>query len=290
MIVSIMKNSINLKIIKNNPKTLCALFLRCETSFSHAIKNIVENSIVTLAIDIVMIFQNTSNFNDEFIAHRIGLIPIISNTLYETDKYEKDSNIVFNINKFCNIKPCCFISTKDFLCNYSNSRVVPIGYYNCKNVNPENRCQILIIKLKKSQGLRLKLNVKKGLGCNHTKWCSSYGSIVFPIPVVRWNLIMLLMMDKMNSSYLCETLLDIVNISNIHHNQILKSHLVENLQNSSIHSLFEFLKNTRLVYFGSVQKSFFKFESNGSLLPKYILIFSMEALVKRLDGFVRTVI
>mmetsp|Transcript_31349 Transcript_31349/g.50496 ORF Transcript_31349/g.50496 Transcript_31349/m.50496 type:complete len:292 (-) Transcript_31349:2959-3834(-) len=289
-----MSDLLNLKIVKNNPKSLCVLFYHCDTSFTHAIKNIVENSIITLAADTIMIFENTSNFNDEFIAHRIGLIPLISNTLYEACNWEKNPKIVFDINKFCKNNSSCFVSTKDYRCNAFRNRVTPIGYSYYDKINQENKfnlvnySHILILKLKQSQVLSMKITLKKGKGSDHTKWCSNYGNILFPIPTIRWNLIMLLMMDKMNTSYLCDTLLDIVNITNIHHNQILNSHMIENLQNSSIHSLFEFLKSTKIVKFGGLQKTFFKFESNGSLLPKYILIFSMEALVKRLDCFVKT--
>ena len=52
-----------------------------DVSFANALRRIILVETPTLAIEVVKVIENTSVFHDEFLAHRLGLIPIHSATV-----------------------------------------------------------------------------------------------------------------------------------------------------------------------------------------------------------------
>ena len=57
-----------------------------ELSIANALRRIIISEVPTMAIDIVQVAENTSPLNDEFIAHRLGLVPLRSDNvdMFET--------------------------------------------------------------------------------------------------------------------------------------------------------------------------------------------------------------
>ena len=55
--------------------------LNTDLSVANALRRIIISEVPTLAIDLVQVSENTSVLNDEFIAHRIGMVPIYSETV-----------------------------------------------------------------------------------------------------------------------------------------------------------------------------------------------------------------
>lgn len=145
-------------------------------SMANAIRRIILAEVPTLAIDIVNVYENTSAFHDEFLAHRLGLIPIDSIKVNEYEFREK-----------CKCKETCSKCTIEYkievTCNNSNS--MPISHFDIEAVdrnpnipmpipnrqldgNIENA--IPIVTLAKNQSLHLKLVATKGIGKMHAKW------------------------------------------------------------------------------------------------------------------------
>ena len=65
-------------IIESRPDSLTFILDGTDTSVANALRRVMQAETPTLAIDIVYIIDNTTVLNDEFISHRLGLIPLNS--------------------------------------------------------------------------------------------------------------------------------------------------------------------------------------------------------------------
>ncbi|MGC8568045.1 MAG: DNA-directed RNA polymerase subunit D [Candidatus Micrarchaeia archaeon] len=63
-------------ILEENDKVLKFRLSDSNTTYANTLRRFAINSVETFAIDTVTFYENTSALFDEYIAHRIGLIPI----------------------------------------------------------------------------------------------------------------------------------------------------------------------------------------------------------------------
>ena len=145
--------------------------LNQDLSFANALRRVILAEVPTMAIDKVNIKANTSALFDEFLAHRIGLLPLDSS---DVDKYEY-SRACNCKNLYCEscsveyiLKVKCedntmLVTTDHIQLQTSNCKVVPV---KIKGEDP-----IVIAKLSRNQELNLHLIAKKGIGQEHSKWC-----------------------------------------------------------------------------------------------------------------------
>jgi len=61
--------------------------VNCDVSLANTLRRIILSEVPTMAIHYVFIYDNTSVLPDEYIAHRLGLIPLISTAV---DQYVYD--------------------------------------------------------------------------------------------------------------------------------------------------------------------------------------------------------
>jgi DNA-directed RNA polymerase II subunit RPB3 len=54
-----------------------------DVSVANALRRVILSHVPTIAVDLVEIDENSTVLNDEFLAHRLGLIPIVSNRVKE---------------------------------------------------------------------------------------------------------------------------------------------------------------------------------------------------------------
>ena len=57
--------------------------LNSDLAVANSLRRIILSEIPTMAIDLVEVKENTSALNDEFIAHRLGLIPLMAANVEE---------------------------------------------------------------------------------------------------------------------------------------------------------------------------------------------------------------
>jgi DNA-directed RNA polymerase subunit D len=65
-------------VLENTPKVFKFRLESSSINFANALRRIAINSIMCFAIDSVTFYENSSSIFDEYIAHRIGLVPILT--------------------------------------------------------------------------------------------------------------------------------------------------------------------------------------------------------------------
>jgi DNA-directed RNA polymerase II subunit RPB3 len=65
-----------IEILSIAPHTISFVLSETDTSVANALRRIMIAEVPTLAIDLVEYSDNSSVLNDEYIAHRLGLVPI----------------------------------------------------------------------------------------------------------------------------------------------------------------------------------------------------------------------
>jgi len=119
--------------IVNNDKIFSFMLKDANHSLANTLRRIAINSVDVFAIDTVTFYKNTSAMFDEFIAHRIGLIPLIT----PKKGYNRNDEILFTLEA---------VGPKIVYSSELNS--------TDKNVKVANQ-NIPIIKLSENQEIRL---------------------------------------------------------------------------------------------------------------------------------------
>jgi len=135
-----------------------------DVPFANALRRIMLAEVPSMAIDDVVIIQNSSVLNDEILAHRLGLIPL---------KTDLDS---YNLPEECTCK-------SEFGCNLcrvaltleaeAKENTITVYSGNMVSENPDIAPvsdRISIVKLAPDQKIRLEAYARLGKGKKHAKW------------------------------------------------------------------------------------------------------------------------
>jgi DNA-directed RNA polymerase II subunit RPB3 len=142
--------------------------LNADLSYANALRRVIIAEVPTMAIDMVSIKANTSPLFDEFIAHRLGLVPLVST---DVGRYE--------YSRKCNCNEPCESCSVQFLlrvkCDAESMEVTtdhirPVGQSSVMPVKFADGDPIIIAKLRKNQELDMTMIAKKGIGKEHSKW------------------------------------------------------------------------------------------------------------------------
>jgi len=167
--------------IKGN--TMSFILSKTDASVANALRRVMIAEVPTMAIDLVEIEINTSVLHDEFIAHRLGLIPLTSSKVddfcYTRDctceRLCSNCSVELNLHVKCRDETTLDVTSQDLRCVDQNSQVVPIDSDDPTS-SEKNDNGILIVKLRKNQEVKLKAVAKKGVGKEHAKWQPTCGT------------------------------------------------------------------------------------------------------------------
>lgn len=158
------RRQVEIKVLEKDDKNMRLLIKGVETPFVNALRRNALAEVPCMAVDDVVIIENSSVLQDEIIAHRLGLIPL---------KTDLDS---YNLPEEC---PC----KSEFGCNLCRVTLTidreakegTITVYSGELVSENPNIvpvsdKIPITKLVKGQKLRLEAYARLGKGKNHAKW------------------------------------------------------------------------------------------------------------------------
>ncbi|MEM2994559.1 MAG: DNA-directed RNA polymerase subunit D [Candidatus Bathyarchaeia archaeon] len=152
------------EVLERDERNVRLLVQGVDTSFMNALRRLIIAEVPVMAIDEVVMLENSSVFQDEIIAHRLGLIPLKTNL----DSYNLPEECPCKSEFGCNL--CRVTLTLDVEAK-EGTKTVYSG--ELKSENPEIvpvSDKIPIIKLAKGQKLRLEAYARLGKGKNHAKW------------------------------------------------------------------------------------------------------------------------
>ena len=153
-----------IEILEKKERNMRLLIRGADVSYMNALRRVMISEVPCMAIDDVVMLENSSIMQDETIAHRLGLVPL---------KTDLDS---YNLPEDCSCK-------SEFGCNLcrvtlalnaeakEGTRAVYSGELISENkdVVPVSD-KIPLAKLAKEQELRLEAYARLGKGKNHAKW------------------------------------------------------------------------------------------------------------------------
>ncbi|KAI5852665.1 DNA-directed RNA polymerase [Morchella snyderi] len=144
----------------------------CDLAFANSLRRIMLAEVPTVAIDTVEIEANTSVIPDEFLCHRLGMIPLDSTNI--------DDKLIYSRDCMCEMycEKCSVILTLHARCTgesnvtvYARDLVVAEGAQLGSPVITDKEGQgAIICKLRKGQELKMKCIAKKGIAKEHAKW------------------------------------------------------------------------------------------------------------------------
>ncbi|KAF9764643.1 DNA-directed RNA polymerases I and III subunit RPAC1 [Nosema granulosis] len=156
--------SIEVRIIKEEENFLEFDILNIHCSVANAIRRILISEIPTVSIDKISIVDNTSVLPDEFLAHRLGLIPIIvspEDLEFVNGEHDVTNSLYFSLNIQNKTKGVIDISSDDIVWHPQENQEI-------KNV--EVKKGIPIAKLAPKQRISVNMIAVKNTGSVHGKW------------------------------------------------------------------------------------------------------------------------
>jgi DNA-directed RNA polymerase subunit D len=155
---------VEIKVLEKNEEQLRLLIKGVDATYMNALRRLIVSEVPCMAIDEIVMLENSSILQDEVISHRLGLVPLKT----DLDSYnlpeECPCKSEFGCN-LCRVTLAIDVEAKD------GSRTIYSGDLKSESqtVIPVSE-KIPLIKLAKEQRLRLEAYERLGKGKTHAKW------------------------------------------------------------------------------------------------------------------------
>lgn len=164
----------SIEIVKLTEESVVFTLENTDLSMANALRRVLIAEVPTMAIDMVEIQANTSVLHDEFLSHRLGLIPLVSDAVkgYEfphmcscAEPRECDKcTVLFKLSVKNTGSENLMVTSRD-LVPPPGSEVFPV-----RGEADADDDHVLIVKLGKNQELKLEAQARKGISKEHAKW------------------------------------------------------------------------------------------------------------------------
>ncbi|MDH5482750.1 MAG: DNA-directed RNA polymerase subunit D [Candidatus Bathyarchaeota archaeon] len=153
-----------IEVLEKDDKNMRLLIRGVDVPYMNALRRTVIAEVPCMAIDEIVVIENSSTFQDEVIAHRLGLIPLKTDLEGYNLPEECPCKSEFGCN-LCRVTLALDVESKE------KTRTVYSGELESENpsIIPVSDT-IPIIKLAKEQKLKLEAYARLGKGKNHAKW------------------------------------------------------------------------------------------------------------------------
>lgn len=155
---------VEIKVLERDDRNIRLLIRDVDIPFMNALRRTVTSEVPSMAVDDIVVLENSSVLQDEIIAHRLGLVPLKTDLKSYNLPEECSCKSEFGCN-LCRVTLTLDAEAKE------GTRTVYSG--DLVSENPEIvpvSDKIPLIKLAKEQKLRLEAYVRLGKGKNHAKW------------------------------------------------------------------------------------------------------------------------
>lgn len=178
------KKNFKINMLEHTDDTLIFEMIGISAPIANALRRIFISDVETMAIDNVLLIQNTSIIQDEVLVHRLGLVPIAADpnvfqSWTQGEPMNEDNATVFILDVECRERPGSKPTDPPHIryenaIVYSNSLIwVPQGDQAEKFKNAPIKPvfdDIPLLKLRPGQSVQAELHVTKGNGRTHAKW------------------------------------------------------------------------------------------------------------------------
>jgi DNA-directed RNA polymerase subunit D len=165
-------SSPSVNILERTDEKIVIKFNNVPRQYVNAIRRLSISEVPTLAIDDVVILENSSVMHDEAIAHRLGLVPLLTDLSRFVMPHECDCKSTLGCSK------CRVLLVLDSEAN-EKTKVVTSGELVSEDelIKPVSK-DIPIITLAPGQKLKFEAYARLGIGRDHAKWQPTSVAIV----------------------------------------------------------------------------------------------------------------
>ena len=166
---------VSVKLLEEDDKSVRVLLSGVPLAVANAIRRMAINEVPTMAIEEVLIIENSSSMPNDVLVHRISLIPFTSDIDRYVPPEECDCGKKLGCER-CAVRFVLRAEARDEPITVYSGDMVPEEETTVKPVSP----RIPIVKLSPGQKIELELYVRVGRGRKHAKWQAAIATLYEP--------------------------------------------------------------------------------------------------------------